>query len=166
MADITVQSDSPFDAIRKFRDNGSEFWNARELMPLLGYKTWQKFSDAINRAIAACENAQNQVSEHFLPTSVNIKLVGRPQENYELSRFSCYLIAMKTGVTIMANIVILLAAIAAYYVIKSLCNGVRIMRYHELQARRSCMSLQELREDLNRQYYAQNMKETYDRNEL
>ena len=94
MADITVQSDSPFDAIRKFRDNGSEFWNARELMPLLGYKTWQKFSDAINRAIAACENAQNQVSEHFLPTSVNIKSVGRPQENYELSRFSCYLIAM------------------------------------------------------------------------
>ena len=66
----------------------------------------------------------------------------------------------------MTNIVILLTAIAAYYVIKSLCDGVRIMRYHELQARRSCMSLQELRDDLNRQYYAQDMKETYDRNEL
>ena len=66
----------------------------------------------------------------------------------------------------MANIVILLAAIAAYYVIKSLCDGVRIMRYHDLQARRSCMTLTELREDLDRQYYAQNMRETYDRNEL
>ena len=66
----------------------------------------------------------------------------------------------------MTNIVILLTAIAAYYVIKSLCNGVRIMRYHELQARRSCMSLQELRDDLNRQYYAQTMREMYDRSEL
>ena len=66
----------------------------------------------------------------------------------------------------MTNIVILLAAIAAYLILRSILDAIRIMRYHELQARRSCMSLQELREDLNRQYYAQNMKETYDRNEL
>jgi hypothetical protein len=66
----------------------------------------------------------------------------------------------------MTNILITLTAIAAYYIIKSLCDGVRIMRYHELQARRSQMNLTELREDLDRQYYAQNMKETYDRKEL
>ena len=96
MSEITVQnqSDSPFDSIRKFKADRSEFWSARELMPLIGYKTWQKFTDAINRAIAACENSQNVVTEHFLPISVNIKLAGRPLENYELSRFGCYLIAM------------------------------------------------------------------------
>ena len=66
----------------------------------------------------------------------------------------------------MIIIVILLTAIAAYCVITSLLDAIRIMRYHELQARRSQMSLTELREDLNRQYYAQNMRETYDRNKL
>jgi|GEM_PF-1895275 len=89
-----VQSQSPFDAIRRYRADGSEFWDARELMPILGYKTWQKFSDSIDRAITACTNSSNQVAEHFLPMSVNIKQAGRPQENYQLSRFACYLIAM------------------------------------------------------------------------
>lgn len=28
---------SPFDAIREVRDDGTEFWSARVLMPLLGY---------------------------------------------------------------------------------------------------------------------------------
>jgi hypothetical protein len=44
--------------------------------------------------MTACENTSNRVTEHFLPMSVNIKQAGRPQENFELSRFACYLIAM------------------------------------------------------------------------
>lgn len=87
-------SQSPFDLIRRYHADGSEFWSARDLMPTLGYKTWQKFSDSINRAMTACQNSSNQPTEHFLPMSVNIKQAGRPQENYHLSRFACYLIAM------------------------------------------------------------------------
>jgi hypothetical protein len=64
-------------------------------MSLLGYMKWQRFSDALDRAIAACKNAQNSVSEHFLPEAVKInKGAGRPQQDYRLSRYACYLVAM------------------------------------------------------------------------
>ena len=34
---------SPFDAIKRTRDDGTEFWSARALMPLLGYgEKWSK----------------------------------------------------------------------------------------------------------------------------
>ena len=90
----TKQTQTPFDSIRRYHSDGTEFWTARDLMPMLGYKTWQKFSDALDRAMTACSNSSNQVTEHFLPMSVNTKQAGRPQENFELSRFGCYLIAM------------------------------------------------------------------------
>jgi hypothetical protein len=85
---------SPFDAIQHV-DRNKEYWLARELMSLLGYVKWQRFSDALDRAIAACKNAQNSVSEHFLPEAVKInKGAGRPQQDYRLSRYACYLVAM------------------------------------------------------------------------
>lgn len=36
-ADLTRADGSPFDAVRRTRADGSEFWSARDLMPLLGY---------------------------------------------------------------------------------------------------------------------------------
>ncbi len=33
--ELTVPHASPFDAIRRVRDDGTEFWSARDLMPLL-----------------------------------------------------------------------------------------------------------------------------------
>ncbi len=47
-----------------------EFWLARELMPLLGYQTRQKFEEAIARAKLSCESFQMPVGEHFLPAPV------------------------------------------------------------------------------------------------
>jgi hypothetical protein len=63
----------------------------------------------------------------------------------------------------MTSIIIILTAIAAFLMLRSLLDAIRTMQYHQLQARRSCMTLAELREDLNRQYYSQNMKEAYER---
>lgn len=63
----------------------------------------------------------------------------------------------------MTNIPITLTAIAAFLAIRAMCDAVRVMRYEELKAKRDRMSLQELREDLDRQYYSQNMKEIYGR---
>jgi hypothetical protein len=63
----------------------------------------------------------------------------------------------------MTNILITLIAIAAFLVIRAMCDAVRFMQYHLLKAKRDRMSLQELREDLDRQYYSQNMKEIYGR---
>ena len=39
---------SPFDSIKRVRPDGSEYWSARDLMPLLGYIEWRKFDGAID----------------------------------------------------------------------------------------------------------------------
>lgn len=43
-----------FQDIRHVDENGAEFWIARELMPMLGYKRWENFDNAITEAIAVC----------------------------------------------------------------------------------------------------------------
>jgi hypothetical protein len=81
-----------FDSIRHLDENGKEFWYARELMPILGYKQWRQFEDAIDRAQAACKNAGNPVVEHFLRNDA--KSTTRSGKDYRLSRYACYLTAM------------------------------------------------------------------------
>ena len=86
---------SPFDAIRKIADDGSEYWSARELYKLLGYSTWQKFQHAIEEAKIACENSEQAISDHF-NLQVNLIPAGkgakRKTEDYHLTRYACYLI--------------------------------------------------------------------------
>ena len=100
MTEITpfTSSGNPFDAIRRVRPDGSECWSARELMPLLGYSTWPKFTDAIERAKAACTNAGTNVDQHFeVSTGAGNNPSGqggRPSTDYHLSRYAAYLVAM------------------------------------------------------------------------
>ncbi|MGL4909591.1 MAG: BRO family protein [Cetobacterium sp.] len=91
IATIDQQELSPFDSIRRI-DSDGEFWLGREVMPLLGYKQWRQFSDAIERAIVAQENSGNPVGKNFLRTIA--KTDGRPKEDYRLSRLGAYLTAM------------------------------------------------------------------------
>lgn len=83
---------TPFDSIRHFDSKGSEFWLARELMPLLGYTRWDRVPDVIERAELACSNGGNVVSEHFSEETRKTK--GRPHQDFKLSRLACYLVAM------------------------------------------------------------------------
>jgi DNA-damage-inducible protein D len=85
-------SQSPFDSIRHFDEQGNEYWLARELMVVLGYEKWQNFHKNIKRALTACQNSQNDATTHFLLTSV--KTNGRTADNWKLSRYACYLVAM------------------------------------------------------------------------
>lgn len=86
---------SPFDALRRERADGSEYWLARELMPLLGYESWRRFAEAVDRAATACANQGFDVSKEFAEAVKNpSELGGRPAEDFELSRFACYLTAM------------------------------------------------------------------------
>ena len=58
---ITNKKDvnSPFDSIRAFDKQGNECWYARQLMPVLGYRKWERVPSVIERAMASCENAGN-----------------------------------------------------------------------------------------------------------
>jgi hypothetical protein len=82
---------SPFDRIRRLDEN-EEYWLARELMHLLGYSRWSDFVDVVHRGEAACENAQNSMAQNF--SGLLLKTKGRPKEDYRLSRYACYLVAM------------------------------------------------------------------------
>lgn len=89
--DLTLLGDSPFDAIRRTREDGSHEWSARELMPLLGYGAdWRNFADAIDRARRSAAN----VELDGLFVDVTEKTGGRPRADVLLTRHACYLIAM------------------------------------------------------------------------
>lgn len=85
-------SQSPFDRIRRVDPDGSEWWSARDLMPLMGYPAWREFSAAIDRAKTAASNQGLIVDDLFGvdPQKTN----GRPRADYRLSRMAAYLVAM------------------------------------------------------------------------
>jgi DNA-damage-inducible protein D len=85
-----------FNSIKQTNPYGTEYWSARDLMPLLGYKKWQRFEDAIERAMTSCEQSGNIVSDHFTGSGKVIKAgkgATKEWKDYALSRFACYLIA-------------------------------------------------------------------------
>ncbi|WP_179275737.1 phage antirepressor KilAC domain-containing protein [Rhodococcus sp. 06-418-5] len=88
---------SPFDAIRRVRPDGSEYWSARELSKALEYETWRNFAAAIDRAKMSCENSGSAAQDHFVDTSKMIELGKggrRAVDDVELSRFGSYLTVM------------------------------------------------------------------------
>ena len=98
MNEIKV-SNNMFEDIKHIDDRGNEYWNARELMPLLGYKEWRYFSVVIEKAQIACSQSNNNISSHF---GVNTKIVkagvaSKPILDYKLSRYACYLIVQNAN---------------------------------------------------------------------
>ncbi len=83
---------SPFERIKHIDEQGFEFWYARELMVILGYKAWRRFNDVIQNALENIEAIAGSAFEHFLP--VESKSQGRPGLDYKLSRLACYHIAL------------------------------------------------------------------------
>jgi DNA-damage-inducible protein D len=69
-----------------------EFWSARDLMPMLGYIKWQKFTEVVERAKISCKTSGQLAESHFLPAPVKSS-GGRPKEDFFLTRYACYLIA-------------------------------------------------------------------------
>lgn len=95
--EITMHSlNKDFEGIKKINENGIEYWEARELMPILGYLNWQKAEEVIGRAARACINSGQSVDNHFT-RSVKMVDIGsntvREVRNWKLDRYACYLIA-------------------------------------------------------------------------
>ncbi len=91
-------SDPNFDSIKHLNPYNVEYWQARELMPLLGYKSsWQNFEKVIKKAMVSCEATGNIIADHFtdaIKPIVGGKGAVQQVKDYYLSRLACYLIAM------------------------------------------------------------------------
>jgi len=85
-----------FEQIKHVKDDGTEFWKARELYKRLGYSEYLKFIPAINKAKESCRNSSQSVLDHFAHVSEMV-LIGsgakKEIDNCHLSRYACYLIA-------------------------------------------------------------------------
>ncbi len=84
-----------FESIKHVNEYGQEFWYARELQQALEYTKWDNFKKVIEKAIIACENSKNSILDHFAEVGKMVNIgsgAERELEDYELSRYACYLI--------------------------------------------------------------------------
>lgn len=88
----TNNNESPFDSIRHYDENGNEFWYARELMILMGYKQWRSFKQAIDVALDNIELVGDSILGHI--ADVTQKTQGRDAEDFKLSRYGAYMTAL------------------------------------------------------------------------
>ncbi len=100
MNNIEEYEEKTFESIKHIDEYGNEFWEARELMPLLEYSKWENFHKVIKRAMVACETSNNRVSDHF-PGFRKMVDIGsntkRETIDYRLSRYACYLIVQNAN---------------------------------------------------------------------
>lgn len=100
MNKIEEYKEKTFEKIKHKDELGNEYWEARELMPLLEYSKWENFHKVIKRAIIACETSNNNVNDHF--PEFRKPIVGGKGNiqnviDYHLSRYACYLIVQNAN---------------------------------------------------------------------
>jgi hypothetical protein len=95
MSNLNTEEYERFEDIKQIRDDGSEYWSARELASVLEYAKWENFSKVIAKAIIACEVSGFNVLDHFLDIRKMVDIgsgTTRNLKDYGLSRYACYLI--------------------------------------------------------------------------
>ena len=94
MSNLNAKEFEDFESIKAGREDGSEYWSARELSKTLEYKKWENFVKVIDKAMLACKNSEEYVEDNFTEIT-KITIVGATKKkiiDYELSRYASYLI--------------------------------------------------------------------------
>jgi DNA-damage-inducible protein D len=85
------------DGKRRAARNGKPYWFGREIMEVLSYKDWRDFREVIEKSKVSCDMAGNFSSNHFVRLDEKVEIGSgafRTRENYVLSKYGCYLVAM------------------------------------------------------------------------
>lgn len=93
MDNFNIKTVEDFESIKHIDNNGNEYWEARELQQILGYKEWRYFSIVIEKVQIACSQSNNSINSNF---GVNTKIVktgvsSKTIIDYKLTRYACYL---------------------------------------------------------------------------
>lgn len=97
---------------KKFEDacydyEGVKCWSARELQTILGYSQWRNFKNVIDKAEKSCEQAGEDIKNHFAEFSKMVEIgsgAQKPVEDIALTRYACYLIAQNGDATTKSEI--------------------------------------------------------------
>lgn len=74
------------------KENGFTYWLASEYMHMLGYESYASFKKAVNKAMTTCMTLEIDTFDNF--QQVRREVNGKVENDYKLSRFACYLVAM------------------------------------------------------------------------
>jgi DNA-damage-inducible protein D len=88
---------SPFEQIRKINEHGMEYWSARDLAKILGYRDFRNFQDVLKKAKVSCEESEQAIADHFGDVTDMItvgKGAQRRIHDTHLTRYACYLVVM------------------------------------------------------------------------
>jgi DNA-damage-inducible protein D len=95
--ELIVKLHTDFEAIVKIEtETGVEFWSARDLQGLLGYKAWENFLKVIEKARNACQQSGYDANDHFLDVTKMVDIgsgAQREVEDVALTRYGAYLTA-------------------------------------------------------------------------
>ncbi len=99
MNQIKEYNETTFESIKHINEYGNEYWCARELQTVLGYKEWRLFSAVIEKAQIACSQSNNSINPHFgvYPKIVKAGVATKTIIDYKLSRYACYLIVQNAN---------------------------------------------------------------------
>ncbi len=101
--DLAEQARNVFEAIKHTDPTtGIEYWNARELAPVLGYKQWRSFQDVIEKAKAAITQLGVPLSNHFEDVRKMVEVGSntmREITDVKLTRLACYTVAQNGDAT-------------------------------------------------------------------
>ena len=74
MSDLKAKEYKLFEEIKRFSDDGNEYWYARELALTLEYVQWRNFAKVLDRAKLACMNSGYAIVDHFAEVSKTMPL--------------------------------------------------------------------------------------------
>ncbi|MFA7571261.1 MAG: BRO family protein [Sulfurimonadaceae bacterium] len=65
-----------------------EYWYARDLQKVLGYNSWDKFQNVIQKAKISCENSGVEVEDHFRQVGKMVQIGSEALREIEVYQFN------------------------------------------------------------------------------